>query len=842
MLAPMLLKRYFWKDMQERLFLKISILFLLVLSSSIIFSQKLVFTGVVKDKQSDEPIPFASAIFKLAGKGSLTDSSGKFTIELDQLIANDTLKISGVGYRLVFIPIGYLKPSFLQEIKLEVQPSATEAVVKSKYNRALWFWRQIMKRKPDHDKIAYSNYSYEIYNKLEVDIQNFKKESFEKNRLLKPLNFILDFVDSTSEDKPFLPAYITETLSDYYYQKAPHKAREVIKATRTNGIENESLVKELGGMYQNVNVYSNTIPIFNRQFISPFNDNGDNYYNFKLLDTQYLSNKRLVHLRFTPKHKGEDTFEGDCWVHDASYAIQKITLRPQEDASLNFVTGMTLIQEFKLINDTAWFLYKDKFVADLAPIGKNKIGLKGRKTTTYKNIMVNDSSVIYELDKTKAVEKIELVQNHRQDSDTFWIKNRHEELSKSEQSVYKLLDTLTNNPTYIGYRNTLQFIARGTKDIGNFRIGPWFYWVSGNKYEGTRMRFDLATNKNFDKHWYLHGYLAYGFKDQQFKGKAEVKYLLHSQPWGYINLSYRNDMENGQTYYDQLANDNLFAAALRRGGVIQKFQRAEEKKIEYYQETNKGWGFGLTVLQKQVEPLTNLPDQKFITMPNAFNTFETSVRLRYAYAERTLESNFSRISLGSDFPIIDFTYTHAFSGVLNSGNQYDKMNISIRDFLKVAPYGKIYYNLFAGKVFGTAAYSFLDILPGNEARYFNRQAFNLMNRYEYIADNYAGFNLEHNVGTGLFRFTALTRKLKWRQLWTARGVVGSLSDENKQLNFVGGYPFKSLDNKMYLELGTGIDNIFQFFRVDFVWRVLSPSPNAEKVNNFGVFGSFHFSF
>lgn len=828
--------------MSERQIFRFLFLVVSLFTSTVLFSQKLVIIGVVKDKQSDEPIPFASVVFKLLGKGALTDSLGRFTIEIDRLLPNDTLKINSVGYKIALVPASYLKPSISQDIKLEVQATGTEAVVKSKYNRALWFWRQIIKRKPYHDKTYYNNYSYEVYNKLEVDLENFKKEKFSTNKLLKPLNFILDFVDSTSEDKPFLPAYITETLSDYYFQRDPRKVREVIKATRTNGIENESLLKELGGMYQNVNVYNNTIPIFNRQFISPFNDKGDNYYNFKLLDTQYLASKRLVHLRFTPKHKGEDTFEGDCWIHDTSYSVQKITLRPQEDANLNFVTGLSLIQEFKLINDTAWFLYKDKFVANIAPVGKKRLGLKGRKTTTYKNVVVNGSTVVDELEKSKLVEKIELAANHKQNTDTFWVQKRHEVLSKSEQSVYALLDTLTKNKTYVGYRNTLQFVARGTKDLGNFRIGPWFYWVSGNRYEGTRLRFDLATNKKFDPHWNLNGYLAYGFKDQQFKGKAEVKYQFSSQPWGYISASYKNDMDFGQTYYDQLANDNLFGTLLRRGGILQKFQKSVEQKIDYYQETNKGFGFGLTVSHKQIEPLLNLPNKNLFATANPFNTFETTLRLRYAYAERTLETNFNHISLGSDYPIIDFHYTHAFRDILNSGNQYDKVNITVKDFLKVAPYGKIYYNLFAGKVFGTAAYSFLDILPGNEASYYNRQAFNLMNRFEYIADNYAGFNLEHNVGAGLFRFVPLTRKLKWRQLWTAKGVIGSLTDANKQLNFVGNYPFKTLDNKMYLELGTGIDNIFQFFRLDLIWRVLSPSQTAETVDHFGVFGSFRFSF
>ncbi len=807
-------------------------------------AQKRTVSGIIRDSQSDEPIPFASAVFKKSGRGALTDSSGKFIIELDRWLANDTLSINNVGYKLILLPAVYLKDSTFLTIKLDVLPSSGEAVVKSKYNRALWFWKQIMKRKPIHDKTHWDNYSYEVYNKMEVDIENFKKEKFTTNKLLKPLSFLTDYIDSTSEAKPFLPAYITETLSDYYLQKSPHKAREVIKATRTNGLDNESLVKELGGMYNNVNVYSNTIPVFNKQFISPFNDNGDNFYNFKLLDTQYLSKRRLVHLRFTPKRKGEDTFEGDCWIHDSTFSIQKITLRPSPEADLNFITGLTLIQEFKLVNDTTWFLYKDKFVADVSPMGKTKISLKGRKTTTYKDVVLNSKSVVVELDKSPIIEKIELAKDHKQNSDTFWNSRRHEELSKTEAGVYKMLDTLQKNPAYMGYKNTLQFIARGTKDFGKIRIGPWFYWFSNNQYEGFRTRFDVRTNKDFSKKLYLHGYIAYGFNDQKFKGLAEVKYIFNHQPWTYINVSYKNDIDNGQTSFDQLTQDNIFGTMLRRNGVVQKFQRQEEKRIEIYKETTKGWGFGLTAASKQFEALRYLPGAKFFPVTNGdpLNSFETTLKLRYAYAERTVETNFSRISVGSDFPIVEVNLTKALPGVLNSSYDYNKVDISLKDFLKIAPFGRIYYNLFAGKTFGKAPYNFLTILPGNENSYYNKRAFNLMNRFEYVTDKYAGFNIEHNIGAGLFRFAKFTRKLKLRQSWEAKGIIGGLTDENKKLNFKGDHFFKSLDNKMYLELGTGIDNIFQFFRVDFVWRVLSPSASKETVSRFGVFGSFRFSF
>ena len=114
-----------------------------------------------------------------------------------------------------------------------------------------------------------------------------------------------------------------------------------------------------------------------------------------------------------------------------------------------------------------------------------------------------------------------------------------------------------------------------------------------------------------------------------------------------------------------------------------------------------------------------------------------------------------------------------------------------------------------------------------------------MNKYEFLSDKYLGLSLEHNFGNGLFKYIGLTRKMKLRQFWNMKAITGSLSDKNKTLNFVGNYPFKALDNKFYLEAGTGIDNIFKMFRLDFVWR-LAPTPlPSNQSSRFGVFGSFH---
>ena len=92
------------------------------------------------------------------------------------------------------------------------------------------------------------------------------------------------------------------------------------------------------------------------------------------------------------------------------------------------------------------------------------------------------------------------------------------------------------------------------------------------------LRFDLATNSGFNDNLNLSGYLAYGFKDQTYKGKAEVKYLLGRTPWSYIDAYYKKDIDNGQVFYDQFGSDNIFGFFFRKPGISYKVSAGNRKK------------------------------------------------------------------------------------------------------------------------------------------------------------------------------------------------------------------------------------------------------------------------
>lgn len=818
------------------------------------FGQGKLIRGYVKDKLSDEHIPFASLNFKLSQTGRLTDSSGGFVLHLNEW-PTDTLQVTYVGYQDLSIPISpeiarRLSKDGGQSINLVLSlvrgKTTAEVIVKKKVDKGYLMWKRIVKRKPFNDRYRFNSFSYELYNKLELDLNRLKKEKLKDFGLLRPFGFVLENIDTT-EGQPFLPIYLTETISNYYYQKSPWRTREIIKAVKTVGINNESVSKLLGGTEQNVNVYSNFIPVFDKQFISPISDNGDAYYQYRVLDSQFVAGKRLIHMTFIPKRKGENTFMGDCWVNDTTWAIQKMTLALSREANINFVDKLSLIQEYKQLNDSVWFLVKDKFVVDIAPIGKSAFGVIGRKTTTYKDIVVNQPYIHDTVSKNKMQSEIYFAPGAMQQADSFWTGSRHESLTRNETAIYAMIDTLRKMPLFKRYVTTINFLATGYKNIGNYEIGPWFNWFTGNSWEGFRMRFDLGTNPKFNKNLYLHGYLAYGFGDKAFKGKLEAKYLFSRNPRSYIHGSYTKDLDNGQTYYDEISTDNIFALAIRKNNIPIKFMQIEEAKLEYFREWSPGISATLIGVHKTYDPLMNLPLKEVFDNTNGkgsnLTNFEVGLRLRFGYNERFLETNFNRFSLGSSYPIVEFMYARGIPRVFNSNYSYDKIYASISDYWKIAPYGSLYYNFFGGKVSGKLPYMLLNVMPGNEIYYYNKYAFNLMARWEYIGDRYAGFNVEHNFGNGLFRFIPLTRKLKFRQFWSAKGITTGITDANKALNFNNPYnQFKDLDGKLYLELGTGVDNIFKVFRLDFVWRVLPRPLPEQKVSRFGIFGSFRLAF
>ncbi|MDG2343783.1 MAG: carboxypeptidase-like regulatory domain-containing protein, partial [Flavobacteriales bacterium] len=154
------------------------------------------------------------------------------------------------------------------------------------------------------------------------------------------------------------------------------------------------------------------------------------------------------------------------------------------------------------------------------------------------------------------------------------------------------------------------------------------------------------------------------------------------------------------------------------------------------------------------------------------------------------------------------------------------------------------YQFTGGKIWGEVPFPLLEIHPGNETWSFNPLAFNMMNIGEFISDRYISFKTEHHFeGLFLNKFPLLKR-LQIREIAGLKGVYGDLS-LNKHVNIFSLPNFSSsLKKKPYLETYFGLENIFKFIRLDFIWRLsyIDNTFDGIKVSPFGLRGSLQFDF
>lgn len=807
--------------------------------------------GIVFDKAINEPVAFATVYFPKSTIGTVADEQGYFELQFDK-VPNDTLRIQAIGYK-TFNYNWSKKPidSFAHFVIEQSNTMLKEVVIKAGESPSILFMKEVFKHKNSNDISKNCNYSYELYNKLEADVTGLTKAQFEKIPFTKPFSFIYNNLDSTSEQESFLPVYLIEALSTYYCSNNPKGQREIIKASLQRGIENESIAQFLGGMYQNINCYNNFIDVFNKKFISPLSASGLLFYKYRITDTQYIKGIPVIQVQFKPKRKGENCFYGSCWIVDSNYSLQRIQLNIPVEANVNFIDKVSIFQEYKPIDSNRWFLNKDKLSAHfILPYGSKLPGFIGRKTSSYKNLHIDESFILDSINRVANQKELSIEAGAKDKDKSYWLENRHDSLSQNERNIYKFIDTVQTLPVFNLYKRVIQVITLGTYDTKYFQFGPYWSMYSRNRIEGTRLRFSIGTTKKLFNDLYLFGYAAYGTLDQKWKYKGSALYLLNRSPRSYVYASYKHDLDRQTGNYEDATSDYLFGNIIRKSGVPIKLAFSDEYRLEFFKERFNGFSFHTQLVHKNFTPYAPLPynfifDQNYNNGISLSNT-EFGIKLRYAYKEKFLEGDFLRASLGSKYPIVELKIAGAIGGFLKSSYTYQKAQLSISDNVSIAPFGSIYYKLFAGKVLGVVPYPLLEVHPGNDFHYYNRNDFNMMYRYEFLSDRYAGCMIEHTIGNGLFNYIPVVKKFKLRQFWNLKALYGNLSKENYDLNNPSissyNYTFRTLSNIPYIELGTGIENILQVFRLDFVWR-LSPTNLVESTPRyFGVFGSVKFSF
>ncbi len=820
------------KNVASTISRKIKLVILFVFIFSLSYSQ-IILSGKVIDAASKAALPYANLYLVKKQYSSACNDAGIFMLNAS---IPDTLLVMMVGYETTKLPFFESQEHLV--IRLQKTTTKLEKIVikKSKKKKKDLVAENIIdlaianKRKNDYQKLP--DYECKVYNRLQININNIDSTYADKTAL-KPLGFIFKSIDSTSFDKPSVPVLMSETFSRIFIQKNPSRSKEIIDANKISGVDNSSISQFSGNLSMDYNIYEDYINAFQKDFLSPLAYASGLSYKYFMIDSSLVEGRKVYQIYCTPRRPQELTFRGTLWIDGTSYAIMRFDLEMAKDANVNLVQQLSFQREYA-IYDSVWIPSSERIFIEMN-LQKNQLGFYGVKKTVFTNYQFNQKHPqdFFSVNQTLFLsDSIEVKHDER-----FWNKVRPDTLSTREVGIYKNIDSVMNTKYAKRIKAVARMFASGYYPFEKFEYGPYFTTYSYNNIEGNRLRIGGSTKKALHKKMRWQGYIAYGTKDKKMKYSSTLTYYFKMVPRMFAAIDVSSDLRILNASADAFQPDNILSSITRR--VMPQYLNVERYSAYFEKEWVKGTNNRITFSKTTISPIG------ILTFKNADNTFLNSIPIstielsgRFARKEKLIEDGFHRISMKTKSPIITYSFEAGLKGTFGSTYAYQKAKIKFVDRWYMGPLGYMQIVSEIGKTWGTLPYALLTIHYGNNSYYFDSEAFNLMNPFEFVSDQYAYLMATHHFNGALFNKLPLFRKLQWRELIFARGVYGSLSNANQNATVLPAG--MSRLKEPYLEVGFGVENIFKLMRVDALWRLTNLDNPATP--RFGINVGFSIEF
>lgn len=828
--------------MQE---IKVRIILMLLLAPafSIASYSQTVVRGVIKDAVTQLPLQSVSVYFK-GGKGVTSRADGSYTLSS----VNRKLTVvlySYVGYKTIAKNIF---PGRGQEINIQLQLADAKSNVyvktnkRSKYsnknNPAVELIRKVIDNKERNRISAYDYVSYGQYEKMELMLTK-TPEKLLNNKLLRNWKFIFENNDSTKiQGRAMLPVYLEETFSKKYYRKNPEKRKTYILANKKVNfgeyVDIGGVSSYLDRLYQDVDVYQNNIALLSNTFLSPIADMAPSFYRFYIADTTVVEGTKLARLNFSPKNLNDLLFKGTLFVTlDGNYSVQKLIMSISKHANLNFVRELHINQNFEKGPDGRYHVIMSNTIIEFALTKGAKSGIVGERTVSLKDFTINQPGP----DSVYKGEAIVDAENKNKEADSFWVQHRSPQLTEAETKVYSNIDSLVHLKSFKTLMEWGTFVFAGYKSLGPYEVGPANAFYSFNPVEGFRIRVGGRTTPKLNPNIYLENYIAYGFKDKKWKYFASAAYSFnqasyYSYPRHFVRLSYQHDTKIPGQELQFVVEDNFLLSFKR--GKNDRWLYNDIFAAEYEREFGKDFAYNFGFKNWRQTPAGVIsyvkPDGAgLINIPN-LTTTELSAQVRWSPHQQYYQGKRFRVPIINKYPVLRLRYIAGIKGLANGEYNYHNINLTIdkRSYLSQLGFADIV--LEGGYIFGKIPYPLMTVHRANQTYSYQLHSYNLMNFMEFVSDHYAAFSIDQHFNGFFFNKIPLLKKLKLREVASAKILYGGVRDENnpdinraafkfpvdKENNLPTTY---MLNKTPYIEVSAGIMNIFKIVRVDLVKRL-----------------------
>lgn len=749
-------------------------------------------SGRVLDSESGGGLPSATILLDGTYRGTISNSSGYFQLQVEKLPA--TLQVRYIGFETTFIEV-----TDTSKIPVEIilYPSVSELgeIVVTDKDPGLSIMELVIERKKlwRRELTAYSVSAY-------------------TRQVLSNDTSIVSITESSS--------------IAYWDEEKGHKEIQLSRTQTSNISESDNFA----GVSYMPNFYDDDILIAGYNMVGITHPEAVKFYQFRLLETLQMDGKPVYRIEVIPRRNLQPLFEGEAWVLGRDYALLEIDLKPNE-----VVHFPPPIQDFNLAYRQQFSNYGRDFwlPVDMRIEGLIRIGMVGlrfpaisfRQTSRLSDYQINPEIPDSVFAPGNQITRVAQVK-----TDSLPVDRQPIPLTTEEVLAYENIDstqTLEEAFRPEGFLARMIEVSedrdRSGRRTGIGRIVPdglspmWRY----NRIEGHHV--GLKFRKNFN---------SAGLRTETFGG-----YSFHSAYWdaGFklrkriLNLNrmglnlfthyeagtatryesslYTNGMNSIQTflggvdYFDYYRNEQLnaglqFRRILSKTDLTVTFQSEKHSSFEpdnLFDNSLFGWHNRRrdhpeitegNLRSLQVEIGYNVSEQNFGFAGNR------QIRLLAEYSDEILGSDFSfeRLALTLDWNFNTFYPRRLFTNTLD-------------------------IHLRAGTYNGEIPYQRVGVIDGSMSYFSPFGTLKTRRNLPYEGSEYWLFTAEHNFRTIPFELLGLRKIVE--KGW---GVIlfGGAGYTRTSSSLIG--PAMDSDG-IHSEIGFSLNSLFGIMRVDFAKRM-----------------------
>ena len=786
--------------------------------------------GVVRDADTGEPLPFVGVYFDGTTIGISTDLEGRYSLETRSPDAV-MLTASLIGYESLTARVQ--KGSF-SEINFYLRQDARQlnaAIVKPDNRYIKSILKKISQNLAVHDPDNAPDWSSRLYSKIELDVTNME-DLMKIGAINRNLGFMKEYEDTSAiTGKAFIPAIISENISDVYHHQDPEFQREVMRYSHMSGFGDDHVLRQYTGSHlMRANFFKTHLSILNLDIPNPVASTSQIFYNYYLVDSLQVEGRKTYVLRFhSKKLVSSPTLDGEMHIDAEDFGIRSVHAALSKGANVNWIRHINVDIQNRRTPEGRWFFSDERLFIDFSISTSDSsriVSFLGRRQINFEEPVFGP----WQDQDALTAQNLVVERDVQQGDKELWAKLRPVPLEPREQGIFDMVEQFQQTRFYKNTYALARTLIGGYYQIPGtgFEVGRWARTIVYNQTEGLRLQLGGRTTKDFSEFIRLGGYVAYGFRDKRAKGQVSAEMMFNREVTRKLTLMAQWDYTQFGAGKGVFTAQNMISSVLARShanrqSLVRSFDILYDHEFTPSVNTFLEW----TTSRVWSNPLVPFirPDG---SLQESFSTNTLHASIRFSKDERVTRNVFKKTYLYTKYPVLMIDVIGGFKGITKDDFPYLRTDATLKWKMPSNAIGFGRLQVEAGAIWGSIPYPMLKLHEGNQTFFMDRSAFSCMNYYEFISDRWISGYYEHNFNGFFLGKIPYVKELDLREVFTARVAWGTLSAANSTHA-----PFRLPEGSgtletPYVELGVGLSNIFRVLRIDAFWRVTHRRPEAKK--------------